>query len=343
VTAYYSYWGQYGHPPSTVDYSALTHIIHVGLEPSQDPPYYSKHPEFEIGWDRIKYQRDLIDRAHKSGVKVILALGSIASNYAFICSDERRLNLYLDSVLAYARDKGYDGVDVDWEYPKNSQEGKEHALLLKKLRSRLDAWKPKGTLTIAVSNDFRAVYEINALNMSCDQINLMNYDLAGKWNAFSGFNTPIYMPDDCQGYDGGIVSKGVGSWLERGLNSRRVGLGVSFLAYRWEGITSYCQAPHSGGMRTHYFEIVEKYLHDTGSTRHWNDKAQVPFIMNSIKKYFVSYDDSVSLKYKIDYAMSKNLGGVMIWELWEGYVPTNPPGSRDLLLQSIKKAVSVFR
>ncbi|MBI5476199.1 MAG: T9SS type A sorting domain-containing protein, partial [Ignavibacteriales bacterium] len=46
-----------------------------------------------------------------------------------------------------------------------------------------------------------------------------------------------------------------------------------------------------------------------------------------------------SLTYKIDWCKEKGIAGIGIWELWRGWIKSNPPGLQDPLLQAVKKAV----
>jgi chitinase len=340
VTAYYTYWGQYQHPPSTIDYSALTHIIHVSFEPSTSPPYYTKHPEFEVGWDGVAYQSDLISRTHAAGKKIILGLGSNATGFSYITSDETRMATYVDNVITYAKSKGYDGVDLDWEFPGGASGMQAHAALLKALRAKLDQWIPRGILTVALYIKATSVaYDVAAISEYVDQANVMGYDLSGNWGdlpVHAGFNTALY-PPQLPGYPWGNVDAGIQNWLAAGMPAAKIGLGVSFLAYKWDGVSEPNQTGVIQVSRTHYFDIAGTYY--SPLRYRWNDTAKVPYLSNTNPAWFISYDDPQSLTIKVDYGKSKGLGGVMIWELWEGYIPSQPEGQRDPLLQAIKKAV----
>jgi len=341
VTAYYTYWGQYSHPPSTIDYSAVTHIIHVGLEPSSNSPYYTKSAEFEVGRDGFPYQNDLITRTHRAGKKIILALGSNEAGFFSITSDQEKFTAYVNNVLAYAQSKGYDGVDLDWEYPRGTEGAKSHKALLESLRSKLNQWNPRGVLTVALYiKPYSAGYDIAAIAANVDQANLMGYDLSGFWGdrpIRAGFNSALY-PPKLPGYPWGNVDEGVTSWLNAGLPASKVGLGVSFLAYKWDGVSEPNQTGVTQVSRAHYFDIVDMYY--APSRYRWNDTAKVPYLSNTNPNWFISYEDPKSLTIKVEYAKSKNLGGIMIWELWEGYVPSQAEGQRDPLLQAVKRALS---
>lgn len=45
----------------------------------------------------------------------------------------------------------------------------------------------------------------------------------------------------------------------------------------------------------------------------WDDQAKVPYAVDGRRWY--SYDDEASIKLKVDYAKSKNLGAIMVWSI----------------------------
>ena len=51
-------------------------------------------------------------------------------------------------------------------------------------------------------------------------------------------------------------------------------------------------------------------------------------------------DDETACRAKIAYADRKGLGGFIIWELGDGYRPTQPAGQRDVLLQTVKQSLA---
>lgn len=51
--------------------------------------------------------------------------------------------------------------------------------------------------------------------------------------------------------------------------------------------------------------------------RQWDKITQTPWLFNPESKTFISYDDPESIGIKTDYAISKNLGGLMVWSVDE--------------------------
>jgi chitinase len=189
-----------------------------------------------------------------------------------------------------------------------------------------------------------------------DQINLMTYDLSGPWEGWvTWFNSPIY--------DGGYRFPSTGAlvpsvdgmvrqFVDAGVNSGKLGIGMAFYGYVWSGGAgtptggatlprqSWTTAPAS--VAVGYKDIMSTYYQS--NLYHWDSPAQAAYLSvdesGSANDEFISYDDAHTCQAKVSYARNQHLGGVMIWELGDGYRATQPAGQRDLLLQSIKQTLA---
>ncbi|WP_299885924.1 glycosyl hydrolase family 18 protein [uncultured Lacinutrix sp.] len=87
------------------------------------------------------------------------------------------------------------------------------------------------------------------------------------------------------------------------------------------GSIEFCDLFQGIGSNTHHYLNATNPLQvstaaaASGWTRYWDDTAKVPYLYNATSNKFISYDDNESIDLKVKYALSKNLGGVMIWEL----------------------------
>ena len=95
------------------------------------------------------------------------------------------------------------------------------------------------------------------------------------------------------------------------------------LSYTCEtsGAIEFCDLSQGVATNPHHFLnpsnplVVSTAAASAGWVRHWDAIAKVPYLYNSTQNKFISYDDSESIDLKVKYALSKNLAGVMIWEL----------------------------
>ena len=63
----------------------------------------------------------------------------------------------------------------------------------------------------------------------------------------------------------------------------------------------------------------------------WDSDGQVPYLKSTSEDKIITIDDSLSVSKKSSYAISNNLGGLMIWALGYDYV-----GGDQKLIQSMK-------
>ncbi len=278
-------------------------------------------------------QRILIDSAHAHGVKVLLGLGADQNNYATIASNSTMLAQYVNSVLSYAKKRGYDGVDVDWEFVQSNTRS-AFINLITALRNGLQTWSPAGLLSVAVPGWYNPNDDIPTMNAMVDQVNLMTYDMTGYWSATTGFNAPLYAPQ-LSNYIGDNADGNVNGWLSNGLNPAKAGFGVPFYGLSWVGASGPVQS-FSSESQVSYDWIMSKY---SSANYHWQSNGQVPYLGISYdaatgKPLFISYEDSLSLTKKVQYAKGRGLGGIMIFELWRGLLNGKQP-----LMTVVKNAV----
>ena len=356
VTAYYPDWSIWTMKPWQVDYTAMTHIIHFSADPDPNTaPYFSPVTKasdslkLQYGSgnnDRsINFQDSLIFYAHKNGVKALICLGGIygngATNMGLVCNDINKIKVYVSAISAYCRRKGYDGVDIDWEFPHNQT---DYATLVTTLRDTLDTWPTRGIITAAVymmpTNPYLGA-NVALLNAKLDQINLMNYDMGVS--TYAGFNAPL-KPGECK-YAGGnwtawtLQDHSVDTWINAGFDKSKIALGMPLYAWEFIGVDGPCQY-RSGGASYRTYANVQSYLAQYPNSYRWDDSSKVPYLSftdGGGTKHMVSYDDSVSLSSKINWAKGKGVGGIMLYELIGGWVASNPAGKRDPLLQTVKK------
>jgi GH18 family chitinase len=344
ITGYWSYWGEWDLPAKNIHFDNLSHIIHFKLEPSLTPPYYHVPGYFAIDADDdgIDEQTELITNAHEHSVKVLLCIGGIGSNADTMnaVASENLCQSYVDSVLAYANSKGYDGIDIDWEFPLKSNvqdqdETPNFIRLLTTFRTELNKWTSPGLLTIALPWwSWWKAFDIPTINSTCDQANLMCYDMAADFS-YTGFNAPLFHPTAYLNYDGYDVDNryftGDRSWIVKGLNPNIIGLGIPFYGY----INTANSGPGEMNNDTipTYINYRDALSYLDASNYHWDKAAKVPWIGTT--GLFITYDDSQSVVEKAKYALQKKIGGVMLYDLENGIVTQNAAPPLQPLLDAV--------
>ncbi len=236
---------------------------------------------------------------------------------------------------------GFDGVDIDWEYPGGGgmdktkgrpEDTKNLTSLLTELRAQLDAIGKTGgkhyLLTIAApAGGASSRIELAKVAQILDFINLMTYDFAGEWSKVTAFNSPLFAAKDDPNPRENTASS-VETYLKAGVPPQKLCVGVPFYGRAWSGVKDVNHGvfqPHHGkpprAPGTYgdwsYRGLAANSIDKSGNKRFWNDDAKVPWLFNADTGLFVSYDDPGSIRGKAEYVRDHHLGGVMIWELSE--------------------------
>lgn len=84
----------------------------------------------------------------------------------------------------------------------------------------------------------------------------------------------------------------------------------------------------------------------TSCTRNFDSESKVPWL--SCGSYYISYDDEESLQAKMDYAKSKNLGGLFMWALGADAgkivtkIPTPTVSASTMGITSLQPTVTIL-
>nr|QGH83626.1 chintase [uncultured bacterium] len=245
------------------------------------------------------------------------------------------------SCVALMKQYGFDGLDIDWEYPVSvganpavgrPEDTKNFTLLLAELRAQLDAQgeQDDGThylLTIAAPagpNQYRNI-QLGRIHPYLDWINVMTYDLYGAWDKTTNFNAPLYPSSDDANTDDARLTADAAlqAYLAAGIPAEKLVMGVPFYGRGWAGVPDTHNGLFQPATRIPagtwepgsfgYSDLVANYL--PTMTRYWHAEASVPWLYDADQQLMISYDDPESLRIKADYVKNAGLGGIMFWEL----------------------------
>ena len=338
-TGYYPGYEQSSMPASVVDFAALTHVIHFSVWPVSNGTLNTTPNSLTTA-----NSTDLITRAHAAGKKVLFSVsGSTAGGFGGATTNANR-GAFITNLCNFMSTRGYDGIDIDWE-PLNSSDALQYTNFIIELRTALNAYSPYRMLTVATAEQSAW---FNKLQGQFDQINLMTYDLSGPWGGWvTWFNAPVYDGGYAFPSTGGLVPSADGmvtKFINAGVAPGKLGLGIAFYGRRWSGSVS---APRQSWTTdptmdyAAYATIMSTYYQT--NLYHWDAPAQAAWLgidnPGSTNDQFITYDDEHTCQAKVAYARSRGIGGVMIWELGEGYRASQPAGQRDPLLQAVKWAL----
>lgn len=227
---------------------------------------------------------------------------------------------------------GFDGVDLDWEYPGAGDRGgkaedtENYVLLLKTLRETFDASGNTFGLTFTAPSSYWYLRWFDLPNMAkyVDWINVMSYDLHGVWDSQDPIGSIV------QGHTNLTEIKSALDLFWRvEIPPAQVVLGIGFYGRAFTLQDNSCTKPgcafsgasdagpcsDTGGMLA-YYEIMS-ILQGTSTKRATisptHDKEAAVNYFTFDDNQWVSYDDKTTFKQKVDWANEIGLGGAMIW------------------------------
>lgn len=330
VVGYYAAWSSYsGYYPNQIDPSKLTHINYAFANISSDLKITMGYPD--IDENNFKLLNEL--KMTNPSLKTLISIGgwSWSGKFSDAALSDASRTVFAESCVDFIIKYGFDGVDLDWEYPvsggltsnsKRPEDKQNFTLLLQKLREKLDE---QGTmdnkhylLTIAggASSSYLNNIEITKLPQYIDYATIMTYDLHGTWDNYTDLHAPLFNNNDSSPQYKGSVDSSVNAWINASFPSDKLILGIPFYGYIYSSVTNSNNGlyqTYGGANSISYQKIAENYLNQHGFIRYFHSQSLVPWLFNG--STFISYEDPQSISYKTDYIKTKNLGGAMIWEL----------------------------
>ncbi|KAK9100368.1 hypothetical protein Scep_023798 [Stephania cephalantha] len=267
----------------------------------------------------------------KPWAKTLLSIGGGGSNssaFAAIAANPSLRATFIASTINVARTYGFDGLDLDWEFPATQQDMSNLATLFVEWRTAVDkesvtSSRPRLLLSAAVyfaSNFFLSstprAFPADSINKNLDFVNAMCYDYRGSWDtSATGAHALLY--DRTSNIS---TSYGVGSWIRAGVGSRKVVMGLPLYGRTWQlkdptahGIAAPAVGvgPGPEGVLT-FREIVDFNGRNNATTVYDADTVSTySFAGNA----WIGYDGVWSVRRKVRYAKAHRLGGYFFWAL----------------------------
>jgi chitinase len=314
IVGYYPDWNRGSYPYNFIAYRNLTHIAHSFLIPNSDGSLG--------GVNGFAYPQ-MVQAAHQAGVKVIVVLGGWGGSGGFpgMAADTASRRRFIENLLSFCTTNGYDGVDLDWEYPANLTERANLTLLVHELRQAFATVNTPLSISLAIpAGDYSGKwFDVGQMSAEVDWYGVMTYDFYGSWSSTSGPNSPVYgNSSNTQGWMDYAVSYYTGT---RALPANEILIGIPF--YGWVFNSAAMYGASTGATQKTYATIIPNL--SLGWTRSWDDVGKVPYMINPAATQVISYDDTMSVRIKCNYALSKGVQGAIIWALGQDYVNGDQP------------------
>ncbi len=317
----YGYWSRTQTPPysaAQIPFNKLTHINHAGVSFSADGT---------LSVPQGFLEPELITLAHANGVKALLLIGG---DFPGVEAKGTLVTL-IDSLTDFATKYGYDGFDMDWEYPETAGDRDFFVQLMAGLRETNSDY----VLSIDAAPWGGYGYDMFQLQQSINYFNIMMYDCAGPWTDDGQLNAPIIwdwhdpQPWECQ--PGGSDQDAAWIFLHEA-PPQQLNMGTPFYGYVYTNINQlFGVCPNSltdqdGNcdntvLTENYAPFIKNRLNQNGWETLRDPIAMVPYMLKTDgSDGFITYDDPTSTYLRVSYSdWSLGLGGTFMWSLDADY------------------------
>ncbi|CAK7227859.1 Chitinase 4 [Sporothrix curviconia] len=336
---YFANWSIYdrGHRPQDIPADQVTHILYAfaNIRPETgEVILVDTWADTDIRWKDDSWnepgnnmygcmkQLHLLKLKNRN-LKVLLSIGGYTNspNFAAPMAWPQGRACFAETAVNHVMKLGFDGIDIDWEYPQNAAEAASYVALLAEVRRALDFYGQQVRyhfeLTVACPagpDNFQKL-DVPAMDRYLDFWNLMSYDYAGNWSKVAGHQANIFPHQTNPGIAPFSTTMAVHYFRSRGVPTDKLVLGLPLYGRAFTN-TDGPGHPYDGTGPGSYEKGVWDYkaLPLQGAQEHYDPNLIAASCYDPAARTFVTYDTVTSTQAKAKFIRDWGLGGAMFWE-----------------------------
>lgn len=343
MVGYYATFGNL--PVEQVPWSRLTHLSHA---------YLRVDAEGKLVTTDAMPNPALTADGRKAGVPVLVTLGGGVTvkglEQATASPDE--LARLVGDVLRTVADGRYDGVDVDWRFPRDEATRAGHWRLLVALRRALDRQAAEDsrdrpyllTATVAPGADLGQWVDAERVLPAVDWLTVAAYDMAGPWSRVAAHQAPLFPSSrDADGLSRS-VAEAMRYWeAQRGVAKQKLVVAAPLFGRAMPAARPYqtLDPDAASGHRALPFAAIRR-LAGEGWPAEWDNECRAPWLRKPASEpkpeaasplapveqdapydgpLVITYDDRNSMFMKATWAREQGYRGMAFWAVHQDRMP----------------------
>ncbi|KAL8276834.1 hypothetical protein RQP46_010765 [Phenoliferia psychrophenolica] len=228
--------------------------------------------------------KSFVSLAKSNNVRPVVSLGGWDGGLFFssLVSTAASRKILAGDLSSFATKWGFEGVDIDWEYPNtqgigcNNISTADSANLLhfvKELRRQLESSKiitAAVSMTGFVGPDGEVLSDFSEYAKYIDYLNIMSYDVTGTWSGSTGPNSPLNVCNSDAGADTAIEV-----WTGGGFPAHQILLGVPAYGYAFMTLSSKLSTTMIGNYTSKIYQAMSTTLPKGDSSDNYTTSTDV--------------------------------------------------------------------
>lgn len=345
-------------------YCAFASIGYLSKEVSPQPRLtgdYSIQPSLSDDISRLYPELVAVKKRAANGMNLFLSLGGWDFNdpgasegkatfhlFSAMISQKESRKQFIDSAISYAHLHGFDGIDIDWEYPGDlSRGGREEdfvnfPLFLEECFTSFHSASPPILLSYAaavlppagVPRKFidkpEEYYKwLSSCSRYLDRITAMAYDYhtPQEGGGITGVNAPLNK--DTKAESGLTIAATLNNYIVNGVPKEKIVLGIPLYGHSYKGVKLTAEDNSAGknylspgdpgpSIRSKgvlgFYEIADM-IANKQLVFGVDGTTNTAYGYNIPAGIWVSFDTAETVKLKAEKALEMGLGGIIFWSI----------------------------